>query len=100
MEIEKLKESSKKLYKAGFDDGVKFATNNQWISLKDKIPDGKYLNKWVIGITNKGEILGVKEKRNPCNPDYYGLYDINDNHILDISYWMPIPEINIENLIK
>ena len=69
-----------------FKEGAKYALENQWISVKDKLPDDK--QKCLVHL-KCGAILSSV---------YFSLskYFMNDD-ANEADYWMPIPELNVSD---
>ena len=82
-----------------FLEGAKFALNNQWISVKDDLPNNpKYLKQpdyssWVITITENGEVIPAQMIVMHEKWIWHSRFSRKHE---DITHWMFIPKFPME----
>ena len=75
-----------------FKNGAEYALENQWISVKDKLPESQDIV--MVATTNRCFMTAYYHGPKSGFITYgWNAYD----KVGDIAYWMPIPELNIGN---
>ena len=75
-----------------FKEGAKYALENQWISVKDKLPK---INE--LGYSNNVFVHGSGGYAGSAYFEDNKFYSwIGDDEIIGVDYWMPIPELNLD----
>jgi hypothetical protein len=76
-----------------FKNGAEYALENQWISVKERLPEITELEcSDDIFIHGSGGYVGSAYFE---DNKFYSL--IGDDNILGVDYWMPIPKLNVND---
>lgn len=65
-------------------------TVQQWISVKDRLPEQTEPATAVLGITKKGRCHIVYYYKGVTDDRFTGFYDIGLK--VDVTHWMPLPQ--------